>query len=110
MVLGLAERSRQWIVFALMRVRYTGCSKVRIIPLSLSARKYWPFYDRGHSPVCQSILDVIQCRVNEDSAVIPSTTLDSNGLVNGASLAQSLVRESDGYSTHRLSTITHIRH
>ena len=81
-----------------------------MMPLSLSARKHRPFYDRDRLPICQSILDVIQRRVNEDSTVIPSTTLDSNSLVNGASLTQSLVRQSDSYSTPRLSTIAQICH
>ena len=81
-----------------------------MMPLSLGVRKPLACYYRGILPICQSILDVVQCRINEDSTVIPSTTLDSNSLMNGASLCQGLVRQSDGYATLRFSTITHVRH
>jgi len=69
---------------------------------------HWLGNHQGILPICQSILDVIQCRINEDSTVIPGAALDSNSLMDGASLGQSLIRQSDSYGTLRFRIMTHV--
>ena len=48
-------------------------------------------------PVRQAVFDVVEGRVDEHAAIIPSARLDADGLVDHDILAKGLVGDSDGY-------------
>lgn len=47
-------------------------------------------------PLREAVLDVVERRVDEHAGVIPSTGLDTDGLMNECVLREVLVRDRDG--------------
>jgi hypothetical protein len=45
----------------------------------------------------QAVFNVVQCGVDEDPSIIPSTRFNSNGFVNKAMLREVLVSDGNGY-------------
>lgn len=48
------------------------------------------------SPRRKSVFDVVESGVDEDTAVVPSSRLDPDRLVDGTGLSESLVGDGDG--------------
>lgn len=48
------------------------------------------------SPRRESVFDVVEGSVDEDTAVVPSSRFDPDGLVDGAGLGEGLVGDGDG--------------
>ena len=55
-------------------------------------------------PLGQTVLDVVQCRIDEYSGVIPCTRFDTYGLMNEGVLTEVLVRNGDRYRPRSVDT------
>lgn len=58
-----------------------------------------PTKDGNHVPVWQCIFDVVKSGIDEDTAVIPSSRFDPDGLVDENALTESFVGDGDGWSS-----------
>lgn len=52
-------------------------------------------------PLGQAVLDVVESRIDEHARVIPSSRLDTDGLMNHTVLAEVLVCDGDGMFAHQ---------
>ena len=57
----------------------------------------------SHLPLRETILDVVEGRVDENAGVIPGARLDADGLVDECMLAEGLVGDGDSYENMKIS-------
>jgi hypothetical protein len=79
-----------------------------IIPLSLEVSSELLRYRAWSLPLRKCVFDVVQGGVDQDTAVIPSSRLDPDGLVNQCTLDKRLVGDGDCYSSVRLPVLRHV--